>query len=121
MTTEKMEWMVRGEACDACNSPPVCPYWWGSPVQAQLHGGKDHGEGAFTFNIREGYYGDVDLSWDQDVIPLSDEEVKEELMAGEPRLAYDGTTVRVRCLRDGEEVLVARVLREFFERASAGS
>jgi L-seryl-tRNA(Ser) seleniumtransferase len=65
-------------------------------------------------------YGDVDLSWDQAVIPLSDEEVKEKLMAGEPRLAYDGTTVRVRCLRDGEEVLVARVLREFFERASAG-
>ena len=62
MTTEKMEWMVRGEACDACNSPPVCPYWWGSPVQAQLHGGKDHGEGAFTFNIREGYYCDTDLS-----------------------------------------------------------
>ncbi len=66
-------------------------------------------------------YGDVDLSWDQDVIPLSEEEVKEKLMVGEPRLAYDGTTVRVRCLRDGEEVLVARVLREFFERARAGS
>lgn len=62
MTTEKMEWMVRGEACDACNSPPVCPYWWGSPVQAQCHDGKDQGEGAFTFNVREGYYGDTDLS-----------------------------------------------------------
>jgi L-seryl-tRNA(Ser) seleniumtransferase len=59
-------------------------------------------------------YGDVDLSWDQDVIPLTEDEVKEKLMEGEPRLAYDGTTVRVRCLRDGEEVLVARVLREFF-------
>jgi hypothetical protein len=62
VSTEKVEWMVRGEACDACNSPPVCPYFWGSPVQAQLHDGKNHGEGAFTFNIREGYYGDTDLS-----------------------------------------------------------
>lgn len=62
MSAEKLEWMVRGEACDACNSPPVCPYFWGSPVQAQLHDGKNRGEGAFTFNIREGYWGDSDLS-----------------------------------------------------------
>jgi hypothetical protein len=62
MTAEKMEWMVRGEACDACTSPPMCPLWWGSPVQEQLHGGKNRGEGAFTFNIREGYYGNTDLS-----------------------------------------------------------
>jgi len=62
MTTEKMEWMVRGEATDACDSPPMCPLWWGSPVQEQLHGGKNRGEGAFSFNIREGYYGDTDLS-----------------------------------------------------------
>jgi hypothetical protein len=62
MTAEKMEWMVRGEATDACNSPPMCPLWWGSPVQEQLHGGKNRGEGAFTFNIREGYYGNTDLS-----------------------------------------------------------
>jgi hypothetical protein len=44
------------------------------------------------------------------------EEVKSKLMEGEPPLAYDGTTVRVRCLSDGEEVLVAQRLREFFER-----
>ena len=66
-------------------------------------------------------YGDVDLSWDQGVIPLTEEQVKEKLMEGEPRLAYDGTTVRVRCLRDGEEVLVARILRELFEREAGKS
>jgi len=64
-------------------------------------------------------YGDVDLSWDQKTIPLSEEEVKEKLMAGEPRLAYDGTTVRTRLLQDGEEVLVARRLRELFEKEGA--
>jgi L-seryl-tRNA(Ser) seleniumtransferase len=66
-------------------------------------------------------YADVDLSWDQNVIPLTEEQVKEKLMEGEPRLAYDGSTVRVRCLRDGEEVLVARVLRDFFEREARKS
>jgi L-seryl-tRNA(Ser) seleniumtransferase len=60
-------------------------------------------------------YCDVDLSWDRDVIPLTHGEVKQRLMEGDPPLAYDGTTVRVRCLRDDEVVVVARILREFFE------
>jgi L-seryl-tRNA(Ser) seleniumtransferase len=60
-------------------------------------------------------YADVYLSWDQEVIPLTPKEAREKLKKGEPRLAYDGDTVRTRCLRDGEEVLVARRLREFFE------
>ncbi len=33
-----------------------------------------------------------------------------------PRGIYDGTTVRTRLLRDGEEVLVASRVREVFER-----
>jgi L-seryl-tRNA(Ser) seleniumtransferase len=71
-----------------------------------------------VYDVNTMGYGDVDLSWDPSVIPLSEEEVKEELMKGEPRLAYDGNTVRVRCLRDGEEALVARRLREFFSAAA---
>jgi hypothetical protein len=63
-------------------------------------------------------YGDVDLSWDRKVIPLDEEQVKEGLMLGEPPLAYDGTTVRVRCLREGEEMLAARRLRQFFIAAA---
>ena len=46
------------------------------------------------------------------VIPLTEQQVKERLKAGEPPLIYDGTTVRTRCLWDGEEVLVARRLRD---------
>ena len=68
------------------------------------------------YAINTAGYADVDLSWDEDVIPLTVEQVKEKLMEGEPRLSYDGTTVRVLNLREGEEVLVARRLREFFER-----
>ena len=60
-------------------------------------------------------YADVDLSWDQAVIPLTHAELRERLMAGEPRMTYDGTTVRVRQLRDAELRVVARTLRELFE------
>jgi len=60
-------------------------------------------------------YADVHLTWNETVIPLSPPEARERLKNGEPRLAYDGNTVRTRCLRDGEEVLVAERLREFFE------
>ena len=62
-------------------------------------------------------YEDVELTWDNEVIPLSADEVKDALMDGVPRLAYL-MTVRTRVLRDGEEALVARTLREFFERAA---
>ena len=57
---------------------------------------------------------DVDLSWDQAIIAMSAPEVKERLKQGEPSLIYDGTTVRTRCLDDGEERLVAERLRTFF-------
>ena len=57
---------------------------------------------------------DVDLTWDQRVIALSAQEVKDRLKQGDPSLIYDGTTVRTRCLEDGEERLVAERLRMFF-------
>ncbi|GMR23502.1 MAG: hypothetical protein BMS9Abin37_1936 [Acidobacteriota bacterium] len=60
-------------------------------------------------------YADVDLSWDEAVIPLTQAELKERLMAGEPRMTYDGTTVRVRQLTEAEIGLVARTLRKLFE------
>ena len=60
-------------------------------------------------------YADVDLSWDEAVIPLTHAELRERLMAGEPRMTYDGTTVRVRQLSDPELALVAKTLRELFE------
>jgi L-seryl-tRNA(Ser) seleniumtransferase len=60
---------------------------------------------------------DVDLSWDETVFPMTHAQVRARLMEGEPRLAYDGTTVRARNLRDGEEELVARRLRQFFQQA----
>ena len=68
-----------------------------------------------TYAINTVGYADVYLRWDEKIIPLTPDEAKEKLMNGEPRLAYDGVTVRTRCLRNGEEVLVARRLREFFE------
>jgi len=71
------------------------------------------------YRINTAGYGDVDLSWDESVIPLTESEVKRQLKDGEPPLVYDGTSVRTRLLREGEEQLVAMRLREFFEAASA--
>ncbi len=62
MTSEKLEWMVSGDCVEGCTSPPVCPAIWNSPLQAQFHHGHSECEGVFTYNIREGYYGNVDLS-----------------------------------------------------------
>ena len=45
---------------------------------------------------------------------LTPQELKDRLKQGEPPLVYDGTTVRTRCLNDGEEHLVADRLRTFF-------
>ena len=59
---EKYEWMVSGDCVEGCTSPPVCPIYWQSPAPKDLHDGKSQCEGVWSFNIREGYFGDVDLS-----------------------------------------------------------
>ena len=62
MAKQKYEWMVSGDCVEGCTSPPVCPAYWNSPMQAQVHNGQSQCEGVWTFNIMEGYYGDADLS-----------------------------------------------------------
>ena len=61
-------------------------------------------------------YADVDLSWDESQLGLSVREFKQRLHDGEPRIIYDGTTLRTRLLRDGEAQLVAERVRDVFER-----
>ncbi len=70
------------------------------------------------YKLNTAGYGDVDLSWDESAIPLTEAEVKQQLKDGEPSVVYDGTSVRTRLLRDGEEQLVAARLRAFFEAVS---
>ena len=59
---EKTAWMVSGDCTEACTSPPVCPYYWDSSTPTDLHDGKNQCEGAFTFHIKEGHYGNTDVS-----------------------------------------------------------
>lgn len=59
-------------------------------------------------------YADVALSWDESIIPVTHAELRERLMSGEPRMTYDGTTVRVRQLTDAEVRVVAARLRSVF-------
>jgi hypothetical protein len=58
----KLKWFLNGDCTEACTSPPVCPYYWGSSTPKDQHGGKNQCEGVFTFNVRSGYYGDIELS-----------------------------------------------------------
>lgn len=74
-------------------------------------------------------YGDADLTWSERDIALNQDSLRRELAAGTPRLELEviitqdrGTpvwhaTARTRVLRDGEEILVAKRLREVFMAA----
>ena len=61
----------------------------------------------------------VEIEWDQGVIPMTHREVRDHLRRRpDQRVAlsslYGSRRIQTRCMRDGEEVLVARRLREFF-------
>jgi hypothetical protein len=62
MSETDLNWSLSGDCVEACTSPTVCPYYWGSAAPTNLQGGKDQCEGAFTFRIREGHYKREDLS-----------------------------------------------------------
>ena len=61
----------------------------------------------------------VEIGWDQGVIPMTHQEVRDHLRRRpDQRVAlsslFGSRRIQTRCMRDGEEVLVARRLREFF-------
>ena len=39
MVAKKKEWLLCGDCTEACTSPPVCPYFWGSSAPTDLHEG----------------------------------------------------------------------------------
>ena len=63
-------------------------------------------------------YHDVELLWDEAVIPLSREDVGRLLRAGDPKIIYDGPGPRTLQLEEGEVELVVRRLRELFTTGS---
>ena len=56
------DWELCGDAVEGCTSPPVCPYYWGSSVQKDLHDGKDQCEATFTLRIDKGHHKGLSLS-----------------------------------------------------------
>ena len=67
-----------------------------------------------TYTVNQMGFGDVELKWDQKIIPLTEQQARDKLKAGQPRIVYNGTAIRTRCLKDGEEELMAKRLRQFF-------
>lgn len=63
-------------------------------------------------------YCDVELVWDETVIPLSADDVGRLLREGDPKIIYDGPGPRTLQLEEGEVELVARRLRELFTTGS---
>ena len=56
----------------------------------------------------------VDLTWDENTVPLSAAEVRDGLKNGDPRIAITGQAIQTRCMNDGEEILVAQRVQQFF-------
>ena len=61
----------------------------------------------------------VELSWDEKVIPLTMDEAWQKLRQGDPPIIIVDKVFMTRCLEEGELLLVAKRLREFFT-AEAG-
>ncbi len=61
--------------------------------------------------------GIVELTWDENVIPLTAQALRAELTEGEPKVILFRNYVWTANLRDGEDALVARRLREVFTQA----
>lgn len=66
----------------------------------------------------------VDLIWDEAVIPVSVTDARNHLRRREARRVaistlFGGNRIQTRCMLDGEEVLVARYLRQFFTEEAA--
>lgn len=71
-----------------------------------------------NYEINTADYAEVELIWDQDVIPLSRADVNKALKEGSPSLIFYGVTVSTNQLANGEEVLIANRLRELFTTGS---
>ena len=62
--------------------------------------------------------GIVELTWNESVIALTAEALRAELLAGEPKVILFRNYIWAANLRDGEDALVARRLREVFTQAA---
>jgi len=69
--------------------------------------------------ITKGYY-DVKLSWDERVIPFTMVEMRQKLRLGDPPIIVVDDVFMTRCLEEGELLLVAARLREFFQARARG-
>ena len=63
-------------------------------------------------------FGEIRISWDRAKIPLTGKQVAERLKNGQPRIVYydddEGGVLQTRTMHEGEEILAARRLRQFF-------
>ena len=71
-----------------------------------------------SYEINTAGYADVELIWDQEIIPLAREDVDKALKEGSPSIIYYGEGICTKQFENGEEILVASRLRELFTTGS---
>ena len=71
-----------------------------------------------SYEINTAGYADVELIWDQEIIPLTREDVDKALKEGSPSVIYYGEGICTKQFENGEEILVASRLRELFSTGS---
>ena len=71
-----------------------------------------------SYEINTAGYADVELIWDQEIIPLTREDVDKALKEGSPSVIYYGEGICTKQFENGEEILVASRLRELFTTGS---
>ena len=74
-------------------------------------------------------YANAVLIWDKKVIPIAERDAAEKLRSGDPRIVFTSSklvhetiahpTLVPGSLRDGEEVIVAKRLKQFFATEAA--
>jgi L-seryl-tRNA(Ser) seleniumtransferase len=70
------------------------------------------------YRINAQGFGEVRLDWDRKVIPLTGKDAAAKLYHGDPKFMYydddEGGVLQTRSMKDGDEILVVRLLNGFF-------
>ena len=79
---------------------------------------------AVRMNTRE--FAELELTWDEQIIPVTPEEARAKLKNGQPRLVmfedyHLQLHIPTRCMENGEEILTAQILKQFFQEEATSS
>jgi L-seryl-tRNA(Ser) seleniumtransferase len=76
-----------------------------------------------VYRINQQGFAEVRIDWDTKIIPITGKQAARALLQGEPRIMYydddTGGVLQTRSMKDGDEILAARRLRQFFSEEAS--